>query len=470
MIFSTLEFLVFFAIVFPVGLALRHGRFFHPFLLAASFYFYMSWNPQFILLLLASTLLDFFVAPRIAVSQTDLERKQWLWFSLIGNFGLLGFFKYANFVIDAVNVALPPSLKFSNLDITLPVGISFYTFQTLSYSLDVYYGRIQPEKSFVKFALFVSFFPQLVAGPIVRAREFLPQLYQNVVVNLARVKEGLDRFLIGLVKKLLIADSLAPYIDRVYSNPSLYDAPTLWLATVAFGMQIYCDFSGYSDMAIGTARCFGFHLPENFNMPYFAANIREFWQRWHMTLSTWLRDYLYIPLGGSRCSPLLNLRNLMITMLLGGLWHGASWKFVIWGALHGCYLIIHRFWSSAKTNVDWQVHGPARVVLILSSTLLTFLCVTLAWVYFRAEDAATATTMVQRMVSWDNSGEFLSSSLLLITGVALITAHFLCTFTDYRSLYQKLPTPFKVVGYGVIFYLLSVSSIRDNTPFIYFQF
>lgn len=470
MIFSTVTFFVFFAVVLPITLALRESRSSQLFLLVASFYFYMSWNAYFILLLLTSILLDYVVAVRISASETEKHKRRWLLLSLVGNLGLLGFFKYANLVIDTVNSILPSDANLSYVDIILPVGISFYTFQTLSYTIDVYRGRIGLEKNFVKLALFVSFFPQLVAGPIVRASEFLPQLYQQLPLNLDRMKEGANRFLIGLVKKLLIADALSPYVDQVYGNPLAYSAATLWLATVAFGIQIYCDFSGYSDMAIGTAKCLGYELPENFNMPYLARNVREFWKRWHITLSTWLRDYLYLPLGGSRCGRLVNMRNLAVTMLLGGLWHGASWKFVIWGGLHGFYLMIYRFWSAFKKQRKWEANGFFKLVLTFLSTALTFLCVTLSWVYFRASDAATATVMIQRMLFGDSGGEFLQSPVLLVSAVVLITAHLLATLTDYRSLYQALPMPIKVVTYGAIFYLLSISSIRDNTPFIYFQF
>lgn len=237
MIFSTIELFIFYSLVLPVGLALRHTRFFHLFLLAASLHFYMSWNAYFILLLLFAISVDFLIAPRIAAGKTELEKKRWLLLSLLSNLGLLGFFKYTNFLIDTANWILPPEMELSHLDIILPVGISFHTFQTLSYTLDVYYGRILVERSFVKLALFVSFFPQLVAGPIVRAQQFLPQLYRKIAVDMARIKEGGERFLIGLVKKLLIADALAPYVDRVYGNPALYDATTLWRQPLPSGSR-----------------------------------------------------------------------------------------------------------------------------------------------------------------------------------------------------------------------------------------
>jgi alginate O-acetyltransferase complex protein AlgI len=470
MIFSTIQFFIFYAIVLPVALALKNTRFFHLFLLLASCYFYMSWNAYYLWLLLFTISVDFSIACRMTTAKSKKERRRWLLVSLVSNLGLLGVFKYTNFVVDTFNEILPEQAQLANLDIVLPVGISFYTFQSLSYTIDVYHGRLPAERSFTKFALFVSFFPQLVAGPIVRAQEFIPQLYQRIVVDWQRLKEGGERFLIGLVKKLLIADALAPYVDRIYSNPAQYDAATLWYASFAFGIQIYCDFSGYSDMAIGTAKCLGFDFPENFNMPYFARNIREFWHRWHITLSTWLRDYLYIPLGGSRGGALLSLKNVMITMLLGGLWHGASWKFVIWGGLHGLYLVVHRVWSTAWEKTAWCAPSGWQWVFAPLSTCFTFLCVTLAWVYFRASDAATATTMIGRMISFDGGGEFVASPLLLITAVVLLSAHLLATFTDYAALYRKLPVPFKLVSYGVVFYLLSISSIHENTPFIYFQF
>jgi alginate O-acetyltransferase complex protein AlgI len=470
MIFSTIEFFIFYSLVLPIGLALRNTGFFHLFLLLASFYFYMSWNAYFILLLLFAISVDFYIAPRMAIAKTEREKQRWLLISLVSNLGLLGFFKYTNFIIDTLNWLLPPSAHLPNLDIILPIGISFHTFQTLSYTLDVYYGRLPAERSFIKLALFVSFFPQLVAGPIVRAQQFIPQLYRKISVDWNRLKEGGELFVIGLVKKLLIADALAPYVDRIYTNPSQYDAATLWFASFAFGIQIYCDFSGYSDMAMGTAKCLGFEFPVNFNMPYFAVNVRDFWHRWHISLSTWLRDYLYFPLGGSRGGQLFSLRNLMITMLLGGLWHGASWKFVIWGALHGFYLAIHRLWLSVKDKDPGSVPPGLRYLTVPLSVCFTFICVTLAWVYFRASDAATASRMVWRMLTLDGTGEFVDSPLLLISSVVLLVSHLLVTFTDYTDLYRKVPIPLKVVSYGVIFYLLSISSITENTPFIYFQF
>jgi alginate O-acetyltransferase complex protein AlgI len=469
-IFSTIEFFLFFSIVLPAAMVLRESRWLHPFLLVASFYFYMSWNAWFILLLIPAIALDYYVAPKMAASTSLKQKRRWLMVSLVGNLGLLGFFKYTNFIIDTINVFVPARFQLAELNITLPIGISFHTFQTLSYTIDVFLGRVAVEQSFIKLALFVSFFPQLVAGPIVRAHEFLPQLYRRIDFDMGRIKEGLERFVVGLVKKLLIADALAPYVDRVYTNPALYDAPTLWLATFAFGIQIYCDFSGYSDMAIGTARCLGYRFPENFNMPYFATNIREFWQRWHISLSSWLRDYLYIPMGGSRGRELAVLRNLMVTMLLGGLWHGASWKFVIWGGLHGCFLIVYRLWWQRKKSRGWQSNELYRPALGVLSAIITFLAVHLAWVYFRANDAFTATTMIGRMMTWNLHGEFVGSPLLLIGAAVLLIGHLVATFTDPELLYRKVPMPFKVVGYAMIFYLISISSIQENTPFIYFQF
>jgi len=469
-IFSTIEFFTFFAVVFPTALLLRNTRYFHFYLLLASCYFYMSWNPAFIFLLFASALIDYLAAPKIMEASSQRTKKQWLVVAMGLNLGLLGFFKYANFFANGINWACDRWFQIPHLNVTLPVGISFYTFQSMSYSLDAYFGKITRERSFIKFALYVSFFPQLVAGPIVRAQEFLPQLYRSLTVSLDNIKHGLQRFVIGLVKKLLIADALAPYVDRIFANPAQYDAATLWLGALAFGIQIYCDFSGYSDMAIGTAKCFGYVFPENFNMPYFATNIRAFWQRWHMTLSRWLRDYLFIPLGGSWCSESMIVRNLMITMLLGGLWHGADWRFVIWGGLHGGYLVLYRTWANIKRRTNLATRIPIKKLTAVISACITFFVVTLTWVYFRAADASVATAMVRRMLMFDSTGEFVPSPLLMICLVVMFVSHLVATFADHEALYRKLPTPFKVVGYGVIFYLISISSIQDNTPFIYFQF
>ena len=345
MIFSSWPFLAFFLCVFCTYWALPTRRARHVFLFLASCYFYMAWNMWLVALMLFMAFWDYALARMIDTTSQQTRRKLYLTLSISGNLAVLAIFKYADFFIlsfrdllDAIGL----STSLHSLHIILPIGISFYTFQTMSYTIDVYRRVIKPTRSFIDFSMYVIFFPQLVAGPIVRAKDFLPQLASKKHFDKATFTAGLGLFLLGLTKKLFIADQLAPIVDRVFADPTQYATADLWLGMFAYGAQIFCDFSGYSDMAIATAGMLGFKLPQNFASPYLARNITDFWRRWHISLSTWLRDYLYIPLGGSRDGRLRTYRNLMITMLLGGLWHGASWTFMIWGAIHGLLLVGHK--------------------------------------------------------------------------------------------------------------------------------
>ncbi|MCS6771639.1 MAG: MBOAT family protein, partial [Kiritimatiellae bacterium] len=312
--------------------------------LAGSYVFYAGWDWRFLGLIVFSTALDYMAGLGIGRAKSPRARRAWLWASLVGNLGVLGFFKYWNFFRDNAAALLEaiglPAAPFT-LDVILPVGISFYTFQTLSYTLDVYAGRIEPTRDLLAFAAYVAFFPQLVAGPIERARSLLPQFLTVRTIRADTLLRGADLIVWGLFKKTVIADSLAPFVDAAFALERAPLALTA-AATIAFGFQIYADFSGYSDIARGLARALGFELTVNFDRPYTAATLREFWRRWHISLSTWLRDYLYIPLGGSRGSAARTLRNLMTTMLLGGLWHGAAWHFVLWGGWHGLGLVLER--------------------------------------------------------------------------------------------------------------------------------
>ena len=320
--------------------------------------------------------------------------------SVCVNLGLLGFFKYYNFFVDSASAVLSEwGLGISNLEIILPVGISFYTFQTMSYTLDIYRGKLKPARSFSDFALFVAFFPQLVAGPIVRAADFLPQLEHRVHIRGANLWAGTQIFLIGLFKKLMIADSVAPFVDAVHEYPGYYSPMTTWLCVLAYSLQIYCDFSGYSDMAIGCARMMGYEFQRNFNMPYLSATITEFWRRWHISLSSWLRDYLYISLGGNRKGHLRTYTNLLTAMILGGLWHGASWNFVIWGTLHGAVLALHKAWTGMPKPAFWN-SGLIRVLGVAS----TFMFVSLVWVLFRAQDTQTMEAVYRKLLFLDAYG------------------------------------------------------------------
>lgn len=359
-------------------------------LLAASYAFYMSWNPRLVVLLLFSTGIDFVAGHALHTSESPTARKRWLMLSLVVNLGVLGVFKYYGFFVDSF-VALLQSAgvdaQMHTWNIILPLGISFYTFQSMSYTIDIHRGQLTPTRSLLEFATFVAFFPQLVAGPIVRARDFLPQLAERRALRAADMQTGVDYILLGLVKKAVLADNLAPFVDAVFAAPAHADSVHAWVVLFAFYGQIYWDFSGYTDIAIGSARLFGFHIRGNFNRPYLSLSPREFWQRWHISLSTWLRDYLYIPLGGNQGGTRRLYRNLLLTMLLGGLWHGAAWPFVLWGAYHGALLCVHRWWSAGGRRLP----RPAAWPLMLTATLI-------GWLLFRAESIGDVAILLKALL------------------------------------------------------------------------
>lgn len=384
MLFNSLTFLVFFAVVFVLFQLLQNWTAQKRLLLIASYLFYAAWNPPYVAILLFSTALDWWLARRIGHSENEAYRKRLLVVSLVANLGLLGFFKYGGFLLQnfqallaTVGVAYQPP----GFDIVLPVGISFYTFASLSYTIDVYRRDVRGDCGFLDYALFVSFFPHLVAGPIVRASVLLPQLGIPRRASVDQIGWGLCLVAIGLFCKCVLADAiLAPIADQVYLEPSKFGALDIWTGVLAFSGQIYYDFGGYSLCAIGLALCFGFSFPDNFRWPYAAAGFSDFWRRWHITLSTWLRDYLYVPLGGNRDGRWRTYRNLFLTMLIGGLWHGASWMFVLWGALHGSYLAIERFLRNER---DATLRASPLIVLG------TFIVITLTWIPFRAPSMST---------------------------------------------------------------------------------
>jgi len=401
MLFNSLSFIIFFAVV----LFLHH----RPFswrvrkfnLLAASYFFYACWSPPFVLLLLLSTLIDWWAAARINRHRNNpVLKRAFLALSLAVNLGFLFFFKYGEFflvnftaLLKTAGVAYQPP----GANIILPVGISFYTFQTISYTLDVYHGKERPWKSLLDFMLYVSFFPQLVAGPIVRAGQFLPQCENPPGPARSQIGWGTALMTLGLFEKIFIADFLmAPIADRIFDPAAFPSAPEAWAGAAAFSIQIFCDFAGYSTCAIGAALCLGFALPDNFRYPYAAAGFSDFWNRWHMTLSTWLRDYLYIPLGGNRKGALLQARNLMITMLLGGLWHGASWTFVVWGGLHGLFLYIEH---GIKKAARARGLGRPAPLTFAALVLLTYVLACAAWVFFRAADLTQAIRLLAVMTA-----------------------------------------------------------------------
>jgi len=407
MVFTSWNFVAFFAVLLA-AMALLPGR--TPrqrFLLVASSFFYGHSQAWYLLLLATPSVIDYVCSIRIEDSDDENVRKRWLRFSVISNLGLLGYFKYANFFAE--NFAELLGLNVKHFDILLPVGISFYTFKTLSYTIDVYRRELKACRDWAQYAMFVTYFPELVAGPIVRASVFLPQMGRSLKPSWSRAVVGSQVILLGVTKKLLIADRLAIFVDPVFANPALYDGFTVATAVVAYSLQIYCDFSGYSDIAIGVSRIIGFDLPENFDMPYIATSITDFWRRWHITLSSWLRDYLYIPLGGNREGPRRTMINLFLTMLLGGLWHGASWTFVFWGFLHGIGLAVHKQWMQMVPKSSSKL----RVVFGWATTYI-FVCI--AWVFFRAADFGTALLILRKIVGVEGGGArfvFLPLFLLL---------------------------------------------------------
>ena len=464
--FAQAEFVIFLLVVLAgTWVAGERRRLRNGFLLAASYYFYAYWDYRFCGLLLISTLVDFFVAARMHRCQSPRHRLGWLVVSLSVNLGILGFFKYANFFIESARPLVEAlGLHASTLNVILPVGISFYTFQTLSYTIDVYRGKLRPHSSLLDFALYVAFFPQLVAGPIVRASSLLPQLAHVPKYRPRRMYAGCQQLLRGAVKKIVIADRLAESVDVVFSGVELYSSVTVWIAVIAYAGQIYYDFSGYSDMAIGVAKLLGYRFPVNFRHPYLATSMTEFWHRWHITLSTWLRDYLYIPLGGSRGSSTATKRNLMITMGLGGLWHGAAVTYVLWGIWHGVALVVERshvtIWRSVAPALRW---------------IAVMLVVLMGWVLFRSPDWATSLEVYERLwmpfLTAETSPRilWLPPLTLLMIGI-MVVEHAVWTTRLRRCMRLPANAWYSPVATAIMIWMLLLYAPRDFRPFVYFQF
>lgn len=447
-------------------------------LLAASYLFYASWNYKYLILIFFSSSMDYLLGGQIAKSTQSSTRKLLLFISVAANLGILSIFKYFNFFATEFCDALGLfGISFTPwyLDVLLPVGISFYTFQSLSYTIDVYRGDASPAKSYLQYLLFVSFFPQLVAGPIVRARNLLPKLLKKPTLTAEQGSNALYRIGIGLIKKMAIADYLgAQIVDPVFSNPGMYSSVETLVGVWAYAFQIYCDFSAYSDIAIGSASLLGIELPENFLAPYRSANLRQFWQRWHISLSTWLRDYLYIPLGGSRCHPARTYSNLLITMLLGGLWHGASTTFVIWGALHGLALAVTRLFERTAQPVQGankETTPATKKTKKVVSIVITFQFVSFAWVFFRAPDLAGALAVFSSITEGSFGAANIPALALLALAAALIS-HYLPESTKhfFESSFIKLPSFAQAAVVVSIILFLQVVARSQVQPFIYFQF
>ncbi len=396
MLFNSVDFAIFLPIVFVLYwfVTNKNLKLQNLLIVIASYFFYGWWDWRFLSLILFSTLVDYTVGIRLKNEEDKTKRKILLWTSILVNLGFLGFFKYYNFFLDNFITAFSffgSEITANSLNIILPVGISFYTFQTLSYTIDVYKGKLEPTKRFIAFAAFVSFFPQLVAGPIERATNLLPQFYKKRTFDYNKAVDGMRQILWGLFKKIVIADNCAEYANLIFNNSDDYSGSTLVLGVLFFTFQIYGDFSGYSDIAIGTSRLFGFNLMRNFAFPYFSRDIAEFWRRWHISLSTWFRDYLYIPLGGSRGGIKMKIRNTFIIFIVSGFWHGANWTFIIWGALNAIYFLPLLLTNMNRNNLD--IIAKDKLIPTLkefSFMLITFMLTMLAWVFFRANNVTHA--------------------------------------------------------------------------------
>ena len=468
MLFVEFRFFWFFLAVFAVYWSLRENRNRKIWLLVCSYFFYACWNWKFLFLIMASSALDYFVGSMLAKTDDPRKRRGWLIMSLTANLGTIAFFKYYNFFVTSAAaflawLGLPASLH--TLEIVIPVGVSFYTFHSMSYTIDVYRRKLEPVRSLLDLACFIGFFPQMVAGPIVRASQFLPQLRATRRFADVDGRGALILFLTGFIKKACIADGVAPFVDRYFDAPWNFTAASGWVAVLFYAIQIYCDFSGYTDMAIATAGLLGYQLPLNFRFPYFAANISDFWHRWHISLSSWLRDYLYIPLGGNRGPAWFVYRNIMITMLLGGLWHGGGWTFVIWGGLHGLALVIHREWMR-RTEHSPQAHPLMRWI----AWPLTIYWVCVAWIFFRAVDLRHASPALRSFLLLQANGTQDLGAWMLWIVVALAFVHWLNFRGTFSTGWRRPAAPVFAAGYGCAFALVLLFIPPHYAPFIYFQF
>ena len=482
MFFNSLDFAIFLPTVFLLYwfVAAKNLEFQNSLIVLASYVFYGWWDWRFLFLIAFSSLIDFTVGIKLSKEVNPLKRKLWLWLSILVNLGFLGFFKYYNFFlenfIDAFSFFGIP-LKENSLNIILPVGISFYTFQTLSYSIDLYKRKLKATTNFISFAAFVSFFPQLVAGPIERATHLLPQFQKDRTFDYSRAVDGMRQILWGLFKKIVIADNCAEFANQIFNNSAELNGSTLLLGAIFFSFQIYGDFSGYSDIAIGTARLFGFDLMQNFRFPYFSRDIAEFWRRWHISLSSWFRDYLYIPLGGSRGGTVMKIRNTFIIFIVSGFWHGANWTFVIWGALNALYFLPLLLSNKNRNNVGKVAEGRVLPTFKeMMQILVTFGLTVLAWIFFRAENVSHAFSFLSEIFSGslfcvpDFNNMRRAITIIILVLIFIIVewigrdgAHAL------EKIGLKWKSQLRYSMYGLIIISLFWFS-GDKQQFIYFQF
>jgi D-alanyl-lipoteichoic acid acyltransferase DltB (MBOAT superfamily) len=474
MLFNSLVFLVFLGVVLPVFYLLPQ-RFKKIFLLLASYTFYGYWDWRFCSLLLLSTVMDYYLGHVIYTETDEKKRKRLLYLSLLVNLTLLGFFKYFNFFVDSFAQVFGTQLDSVHLHVILPVGISFYTFQSLSYTFDLYRKKLEPAKSLLDYSVFVSFFPQLVAGPIEKAVHLLPQVEKIKMPDRQYIKEGAILITTGMFKKIIIGDTIGKYVDNVFAEPGNFSSGELICTLIMFAVQIYADFSGYSLIAKGCGKLLGVTLMDNFNQPYLASSITDFWRRWHISLSDWLKDYVYIWwLGGNRKGKFRTYLNLMATMLLGGLWHGANWTFVIWGGIHGAALAFHKFiLGDKKVETRFTFNGSTSLVKFIFNVLFTFLIVLFAWLFFRASDLKTATTILSHIFNWTSSdliGDFIIATTLYFSVIILLDV--VEYYTDNHA-YLLLLKP--AMRYGILIpvwaiILIFMYTVGKPAPFIYFQF
>lgn len=481
MLFNSIDFAIFLPIVFSLYWLLKSIKNQNLLILISSYVFYGWWDYRFLALLAISTIIDFSIGKKIGQSTDKKTRKFYLYISIFTNLGILGFFKYCNFFIENFKSAFTffgSEIDLGYLDIVLPVGISFYTFQTMSYTIDVYRGKLEPSRNLVSFAAFVSFFPQLVAGPIERATNLLPQFSVPRKFNYPDAVNGMRQILWGLFKKMVIADNCAVFVNIIFADPDAYSASTLVLGAVFFAFQIYGDFSGYSDIAIGTARLFGFNLMQNFAFPYFSRDMAEFWRRWHISLSTWFRDYLYIPLGGSRGTQFQAIRNIFIIFLVSGFWHGANWTFIVWGGLNALFFVpLFIFNQNRKNLIPIQTRYLMPSVRDALAICVTFGLTVLAWIFFRSDSVSSAVHYISLIFS---------KSLLSVPDIAnlsgaIIAAGFICIlmfveWTGRTYLYPLeemrwcKPRWMRWTIYIMLIAAIGLFMQTEETPFIYFQF
>lgn len=470
MIFTQIEFLLFFILLLGFLSVARENRARKIILLVGSYYFYAYWDWRFLGLLFVSTFSDYQIGRLLSKTTTPGMRRLLIVTSLIINLGILAGFKYCNFFVSSLqHLLIPIGIDVGTLSLILPLGISFYTFRTLSYTIDVYRRKLEPCTNLLDYAVFVSFFPTMVAGPIVRASELLPQLTRTVTLSSHDVLSGFRAFVIGLFMKVFVADGIATFTNFVFGNVAVFNSLTVWLAVVGYSIQLYCDFAGYSMMAIGVAKAIGYEVPENFNFPYLSENIADFWRRWHITLSSWIRDYVYISIGGSRKGKIRTFLNLLFAMSLCGLWHGAAWTFVFWGLFHGLALVIHRIWVSGRSLIETQAVGESKPFYSFLGRITTLLTVAVGWVFFRADGFSSALVILGKMF-YHTAGVGWYHPFVLFVLVTFILIHIAELFKlgEYHRL--SLSAWYTPAVIFTMIWLYIVFHPKEFEPFIYSQF